>query len=87
MVANISLAQYQYGPIGDVLPFEQIGMGNIAGDPSWEVLAVVLPSELLAQAGDLAAVAAGYDGPKSLLAFFNALGSADASSNGLITWS
>jgi hypothetical protein len=51
------------------------------------VLAVVIPSELLAQAGDLTAVAAGYDGPKSLLAFFNALGSADASSQGLITWS
>ena len=88
MVPNITLAQYQYGPIGDVLPREQIQMGNFAGDPSWEVAAVVVPYELLTQYGDAAAVAAGYaDGPKSLVAFFGALGFADASSSGLITWS
>jgi len=87
MFKNLTLEQYQYGPIGDVLPFEQLGMGNFAGDPSWEVLAVVVPYELLTLAGDVAAVAAGYDGPKSLLTFFGALGSADPTSSGLIATS
>ena len=86
-VPNLTLAQYQYGPVSDVVPREQIGMGYFIGDPSWEVAATTIPYELLTSLGDLRHVVANYDGPVSLLAFFNALGQANASTLGLIDWS
>lgn len=84
---NLTLAQYQYGPVSDVVPREQIGMGYFIGDPSWQVAAVVIPYELLTMRGSLAHVKATYDGPTSLMRFFNALGNANVSSKGLIPWS
>jgi alpha-L-rhamnosidase len=87
VVSNLSLAQYQFGPVSDVVPREQIGMGYFIGDVSWEVAATAIPYELVTQLGDIAYVAANLDGPISLLTFFNALGEANSSSNGLITWS
>ena len=86
-LSNITLAQYQFGPVSDVVPREQIGMGYFIGDPSWEVAATAIPYELSTQLGDTAYVSANLDGPISLLAFFNALGEANSSSRGLITWS
>ncbi len=87
-VPNLTLAQYQFGPVSDVVPREQLGMGYMIGDPSWEVAATAVPYELLTQLGDAARVAATFDeGPAALLAFFNALGEADAASAGLIPWS
>lgn len=85
-VSNITLAQYQYGPISDVVPREQIGMGYFIGDPSWEVAATTIPYELLTQQGDVAYVSSNYDGPVKLLAWLNALGQANSTSRGLITW-
>jgi len=52
-----------------------------------QVAAVVVPYELLTQRGDLAHANKTYDGPTALLAWFNALGEANSSSAGLITWS
>ncbi len=86
-VPNLTLAQYQFGPVSDVVPREQLGMGYFIGDPSWEVAATVIPYELLTQLGDVAHVAANFDGPAATLKFFNALGEANATSDGLITWS
>jgi alpha-L-rhamnosidase len=86
-VPNLTLAQYQFGPVSDVVPREQLGMGYFVGDPSWEVVATTLPYELLTQLADLDYVSANFDGPESTIAFFNALGEADPASQGLITWS
>lgn len=62
-------------------------MGMWPGDPSWQVAAIVVPHEMMTQAGDLPWLAASYDGPTALLSFFNVLGAAKPSSNGLISWS
>ena len=86
-INNLSLADYQFGTISDVVPMEQQGMGYFTGDPSWEVAAVVVPYELLTQLADLDYVESNYDGPKALVKWFNILGNADNTSNGLITWS
>jgi hypothetical protein len=83
-VKNLTLAQYQYGPVSDVVPREQLGMGYFIGDPSWEVAATTLPYELLTQLGDLEYVKANYDGPVSMMRWLNALGEADSASAGLI---
>lgn len=47
----------------------------------------MIPYELLTQLGDVAHVAANFDEPAATLKFFNALGEANATSDGLITWS
>ena len=84
---NLTLSQFQFGPVSDVVPREQLGMGYFIGDPSWEVAAVAVPYELLTQLGDARAVGENYDGPVSMLKWLNALGTTDPASAGLITWS
>jgi alpha-L-rhamnosidase len=86
-INNISLSDYQYGTISDVVPFEQQGMGYFTGDPSWQVAGVVVPYEMLTQLANLDYVEKNYDGPSALIKFFNILGNADDTSEGLIEWS
>ena len=86
-VHNLTLAQYQFGPVSDVVPREQLGMGYFIGDPSWEVAATTIPYEMLTATGNVGHLAASYDGPQALLQWFNALGQANASTHGLIDWS
>lgn len=85
---NITLAQFQFGPVSDVVPREQVGMGYFIGDPSWEVAATTIPYELLTSGGDLDHTAATYtQGPYAMVRWLNALGEDEAASGGLITWS
>jgi hypothetical protein len=75
------------GSTGDVVPQDYNGMGLWPGDVSWQVAAVIIPHELLTQYADLPWLSRNYDGPRAMVTFFNALATADPTSNGLVPWS